>query len=59
MSAKLKEMMVEAATCNNLQVTVLANTQEDPLVEGRIELRQEIHHFGSSVHDMQALLSEK
>ncbi|MCD7463823.1 hypothetical protein HAX54_051486 [Datura stramonium] len=37
MSAKLTEMMVEAATCNNFQVTVLANTQEEPHVKGRIE----------------------
>ncbi|MCD7461795.1 hypothetical protein HAX54_047129 [Datura stramonium] len=30
LSAKLTEMMVETTTCNNLQVTVLANTQEAP-----------------------------
>ncbi|MCD7447155.1 hypothetical protein HAX54_024735 [Datura stramonium] len=59
MSVKLTEMMVEVATCNDLQVTVLANTLEEPQVEGRIELRQEINQFGSSIHDLQTLLNEK
>ncbi|MCE0482423.1 hypothetical protein HAX54_041204 [Datura stramonium] len=53
MSAKLTEIMAETTTCNNFQVTVLANTQEEPHVEGRIELRQEMYQFGSSIHDLQ------
>ncbi|MCE5165732.1 hypothetical protein HAX54_011941, partial [Datura stramonium] len=59
MSVKLTEMIAEAATCNDLQVTVLANTQEKPQVEGKIELRQEMHQFGTSIHDLQGLLNEK
>ncbi|MCD7469151.1 hypothetical protein HAX54_007990 [Datura stramonium] len=39
MSATLTEMTVEAASCNDLQVTDLGNTQEEPHVEGRIERR--------------------
>ncbi|MCD7471560.1 hypothetical protein HAX54_012057 [Datura stramonium] len=42
MSSKFTEMMAEAAACNDSQVTVLANTQEEPHMEGRIEARQEI-----------------
>ncbi|MCD7467641.1 hypothetical protein HAX54_005190, partial [Datura stramonium] len=34
LSSKLTEMMAETTTCNDLQVTVLANTQEEPQVEG-------------------------
>ncbi|MCE2055808.1 hypothetical protein HAX54_043471 [Datura stramonium] len=45
MSAKLTEMMTDTTTCNDLQFKVLANTQEEPQVEGRIELRQEIDHL--------------
>ncbi|MCD7471506.1 hypothetical protein HAX54_011985 [Datura stramonium] len=59
MSAKLTEMMVETATCNDLKVMILANTQEEPQVEGRIDLKQEIGQFGSSIHDLQDLLNEK
>ncbi|MCD9646346.1 hypothetical protein HAX54_036113 [Datura stramonium] len=59
MSSNLTEMMVEATTCNHLQVMVLANTQEEPQVEGRIEPRKEIDQFGSSIHDLQGLLNEK
>ncbi|MCD9639199.1 hypothetical protein HAX54_023577, partial [Datura stramonium] len=47
MSAMLIELMVEAATCNNLQVTILANTKEEPEMEGRIECKQEIGQFCS------------
>ncbi|MCE3215063.1 hypothetical protein HAX54_000718 [Datura stramonium] len=36
---------------------VLANTQEEPQVEGRIELKQDIGQFGSSIHDLQGLLN--
>ncbi|MCE2054989.1 hypothetical protein HAX54_041754 [Datura stramonium] len=39
LSAKLTEMMAKTTTCNDLQVKVLANTQEEPQVERRIELR--------------------
>ncbi|MCD7458251.1 hypothetical protein HAX54_037676 [Datura stramonium] len=58
MSVKLTEMMVEAAPYRDLQVMVLVNIQEEPQVEGRIELRQEIDQFGSSIHDLQGLLNE-
>ncbi|MCD9646953.1 hypothetical protein HAX54_037210, partial [Datura stramonium] len=50
LSAKLKEMMVEITTYNDLQVTVLVNTQEEPQVEGRIKLKQEMDQFGSNVN---------
>ncbi|MCE0482046.1 hypothetical protein HAX54_040380 [Datura stramonium] len=59
MSTKLIEMMVETTTCNDLQVTIIANTQEEPQVEGRIEPREEIDQIGSSIHDMHGLLNEK
>ncbi|MCD9561103.1 hypothetical protein HAX54_020064, partial [Datura stramonium] len=59
LSAKLTQMIAETTTCNNLQVTVLANTQEEPKVEGRIEIRQEMDQFSSSIHDRQGLLIEK
>ncbi|MCD9644132.1 hypothetical protein HAX54_032118 [Datura stramonium] len=59
MSAKIIEMMVEAATCNHLQVIVLANTQEEPHMERNIEVKQEIDQFGSSIHNLQGLLYEK
>ncbi|MCD7467206.1 hypothetical protein HAX54_004491, partial [Datura stramonium] len=41
------------------QLTVLANTQEEPHVEGRIKVRQEIDQLGSSIHNPQGLLKEK
>ncbi|MCD9642608.1 hypothetical protein HAX54_029491 [Datura stramonium] len=47
MNTKLTEMMAETTTCNDLKVTVLANYQEEPQVEGRIEPRQEIDQFSS------------
>ncbi|MCD7462994.1 hypothetical protein HAX54_049759 [Datura stramonium] len=53
LSAKLTKMMVETITCNDLQVTVLANTQEEPQVERRIELRKEMDQFGLSIHELQ------
>ncbi|MCD9638498.1 hypothetical protein HAX54_022498, partial [Datura stramonium] len=59
MSFKLTEMMAKAATCNDLQVMVLANTQEEPHTEGRIEVRQEIERFGLSIHNLKGLLDEK
>ncbi|MCE3216262.1 hypothetical protein HAX54_005768 [Datura stramonium] len=37
MSFKLTEMKVEAETCNDLQVMVLANTQDEPQLEEKIE----------------------
>ncbi|MCD7451333.1 hypothetical protein HAX54_011025 [Datura stramonium] len=52
MRAKLAEMIADAITCNNLQVTVLANTPEEPQDEEK-KLRQEIDQFGSSIHDLQ------
>ncbi|MCE2055664.1 hypothetical protein HAX54_043132, partial [Datura stramonium] len=58
MRAKLTEMMVEATTCNDLEVTVLANTKVEPQVEEK-KLKQEIDQFGSSIHDLQTLLNEK
>ncbi|MCE3049806.1 hypothetical protein HAX54_045817 [Datura stramonium] len=59
MSAKLTKMMAETITCNDSKVTVLTNTKEKLQLEGRIELRQEIDQFGSSIHDLQGLLNEK
>ncbi|MCE3051966.1 hypothetical protein HAX54_051290 [Datura stramonium] len=51
--------MAETTTCNDLQVMVLVNTQEEPQVEGGIEPIKEIYQFGSSIHDLQGLLNEK
>ncbi|MCD7457521.1 hypothetical protein HAX54_035312 [Datura stramonium] len=51
--------MAETTNFNDLQVMFLANTQEEPQVEGRIDPRQEIDQFGSSIHDLQGLLNEK
>ncbi|MCE3215812.1 hypothetical protein HAX54_003628 [Datura stramonium] len=59
MSTKLTEMMNKTTTCNDLQVTILANTQEEPQVEGRIEPKKEIDRFFLSIHDLQGLLNEK
>ncbi|MCD7455728.1 hypothetical protein HAX54_029299, partial [Datura stramonium] len=58
MSVKLTEMMAETMTFRDLQVTVLANTQEEPQGEEK-KLIQEISQFGSSIHDLQGLLNEK
>ncbi|MCD7459608.1 hypothetical protein HAX54_041437 [Datura stramonium] len=58
MSDKLTEMMAEAATCNNLQAVVPANTKEEPQREEK-KLRQEIGQLGSSIHELQGLLNEK
>ncbi|MCD9640788.1 hypothetical protein HAX54_026436 [Datura stramonium] len=41
MSATLMEMQTEIETCNDLQVTVLANTQEEPQIEEKSEFLEE------------------
>lgn len=41
LKTKLAEMQVEAQTCNDLQVTCLANTQDDPQIKEESELYNE------------------
>ncbi|MCE0482360.1 hypothetical protein HAX54_041047 [Datura stramonium] len=49
MSAKLMEMKVEAETCNDSQVTVLANIQEEPQTEEKSDFLDEDNFYETEI----------